>query len=156
MVRGQYHQAETSLKTYMRLAPRASQGPRRLALLYLVQDRPAEAVPLLLRARELGAPAPSTDPHEPRSDPDFAQAIRLLEDNFDDLEYVGQALIQQGKSDRAVPVLRRAAALAPEKPGPRFWLVRAYQLTGRPDLAEKELATLRRLHPAAADRLSVH
>jgi Flp pilus assembly protein TadD len=132
-----------------------------LALLYLVQDRPAEAVPLLLRAQQLGAPsrglapAPPTDPHEPSSDPDFAQAIRLLGDNFDDLEHVGQALIQQGKSDRAVPLLRRAAALAPEKPGPRFWLVRAYQLTGRPDLAEKELATLRRLHPTAADRLSV-
>lgn len=161
MVRGQYPQAEASLKTYMRLAPRASQGPRRLALLYLVQERPAEAVPLLLRAQELGAsprdlaPTPATDPHEPRSDPDFAQAIRLLGDNFDDLEYVGQALIQQGKSDRAVPLLRRAAALAPEKPGPQFWLVRAYQLTGRPDLAEKELATLRRLHPGAADRLSV-
>ena len=50
--------------------------------------------------------------------------------------------------------LRRAVALAPDAPAPRFWLVKAYEQSGRPDLARNEAATLRRLHPDAADRLS--
>jgi Flp pilus assembly protein TadD len=162
LVRGQLAEAEASLRTYMRLAPGEAQGPARLALVYLLQDRPAEAVPLLLRARQLGAGtagpirAPGGDDRdEPGADPEFARALRLLGDHLEDLEYLGQALIQQGRSDRAVPPLRHAVALAPDAPGPRFWLIRAYDATGQRALAREQLAVLRRLDPAAAERLGV-
>jgi Flp pilus assembly protein TadD len=157
LARGQYAEAEASLKTYMRLEPGEAQGPARLALLYLVQDRPADAVPLLLRSQRLGA-RPSRGvpggPDEPGPDPDFAKAIRLLGDSRSDLEFLGESLIRQGKGNRAVYPLRRAVALAPDAPAPRFWLVKAYEQSGRLDLARSEAATLRRLHPDAADRLS--
>jgi len=160
LVRGQLAEAEASLRTYMRLAPGEAQGPARLALVYLLRDRPAEAVPLLLRARQLGARAEARAPggddrDEPGADPEFARALRLLGDHLDDLEYLGQALIQQGRSDRAVAPLRRAVALAPDAPGPRFWLIRAYEATGQRALAGEQLAVLRRLDPGAAERLGV-
>jgi Flp pilus assembly protein TadD len=162
LVRGRLTEAETSLRTYIRLAPGEAQGPVRLALVYLLQDRPAEAVPLLLRARQLGAATASPirtpggdDRDEPGADPEFAKALRLLGDRLDDLEYLGQALIQQGRSDRAVPPLKRAVALAPDAPGPRFWLIRAYDATGQGGLAREHLSVLRRLDPAAAERLGV-
>jgi len=162
LVRGRLSEAEASLRTYIQLAPGEAQGPVRLALVYLLQDRPAEAVPLLLRARQLGAATASPirapggdDRGEPGGDPEFARALRLLGDRLDDLEYLGQALIQQGRSDRAVPPLRRAVALAPEAPGARFWLITAYDATGQGGLAREHLSVLRRLDPAAAERLRV-
>ena len=156
LVRGRYADAEASLKTYMHLAPGAPGGPARLALVYLVQDRAAEAVPLLYRAREMD-PRPSPPGHVDAAElePEFVLALRLLGDNREDLEYLGQVLIQQGKSARAVPVLRRAVELAPDAPGPRFWLVRAYQGTGQTGQAQEELAVLRRLDPRAAAGLPV-
>lgn len=81
--------------------------------------------------------------------------MRLLGDDPEDLTHLGQALVQHGKEGRAVPPLQRAVALAPDAPGPRFWLIRAYDATGQQDLARKELATLRRLDPVAADLLPV-
>jgi Flp pilus assembly protein TadD len=162
LVRGRLAEAEESLQTYMQLAPGEAQGPTRLALVYLLQDRPADAGPLLLRARQLGAGppkpvrAPGGDELE-KSGPDreFARAVQLLGDHLEDLEYLGQALIQQGRSDRAVLPLRRAVALAPDAPGPRFWLSRAYDANGQPALAREQVAVLRRLDPAAAERLGV-
>ncbi len=160
LVRGRLAEAEASFRTYVRLAPGEAQGPAGLALVYLLQDRPAEAVPLLLRARQLRARTDTRalggdDRDEPGADPEFARALRLLGDHLDDLEYLGQALIQQGRSDRAVAPLRRAVALAPDAPGPRFWLIRAYEATGQQALAREQLAVLRRLDPAAAERLGV-
>ena len=160
-MRGRYGEAEARVKTYMELAPGQAQGPARLALIYLVQDRPTEAVQLLRRARQLGARGPAPGRAllpgrvEPGSDPDFGEAMRLLGDDPEDLTHLGQALVQHGKADRAVPPLRRAVALAPDAPSPRFWLIRAYDATGQQDLARKELATLRRLDPVAADLLPV-
>ena len=157
LVRGRYAEAEASVKTSMKLAPGQAQGLAGLAIIYLVQDRPTEAVPLLRRAQQLGARAPApgrallTDRYEPGSDPDFLEAIRLLGDDPETLTYLGQALVEHGKADRALPPLQRAVALAPDAPSPRFWLIRAYDATGQQDLARKELATLRRLDPVAAD-----
>jgi protein O-mannosyl-transferase len=162
LVRGRLAEAEGSLGTYMQLAPGEPQGPARLALIYLLEDRPAEAVPLLLRARQLSArlnrparPVNGDNRDEPGGAPDFAKALRLLEDHREDLEYLGQALIQQGRSDQAVAPLRRAVALAPDAPRPRYWLIRAYEATGQGALAREDLAVLRRLDPATAERLGV-
>lgn len=156
LVRGRYADAEASLKTYMQLAPGESGGPARLALVYLAQDRAADAVPLLSRAREMGPRSrPPGRAYASELEPEFAQALRLLGDNREDLEYLGQALIQQGKSARAVPALQRAVELAPDAPGARFWLIRAYQDTGQTDRAQEELAALRRLDPQAAAGLPV-
>jgi Flp pilus assembly protein TadD len=152
LVRGRYADAEASLKTYMQLAPGEWQGPARLALVYLVQDRVAEAVSLLHRAREMGPRArPPGHAHASELEPEFALALRLLGDDREDLEYLGQVLIQRGKSARAVPALRRAVELAPDAPGPRFWLIRAYQSTGQTERAQEELEVLRRLDPRAAE-----
>jgi tetratricopeptide (TPR) repeat protein len=156
LVRGRYADAEASLKTYMQLLPGASEGPARLALVYLAQDRVADAVPLLSRARDL---APRSRPpgraYASELEPEFAQALRLLGDNREDLEYLGQVLIHQGKSARAVPALQRAVELAPDAPSARFWLIRGYQDTGQTDRAREELAALRRLDPRAAAELPV-
>ena len=81
--------------------------------------------------------------------------MRLLPDDPEDLTYMVQALVQHGKGDRALPPLQRAVALAPDAPGPRFWLIKAYAATGQQDLARNELATLRRLDPVAADLLPI-
>src|SRR5262249_35005651 len=158
LVRGQYGDAESALSTYVRLAPRDFHGPARLALVYLVQDRPDMAMPLLERAGQLTSPGPSPaasrprQPEMPGADRLFAECLALLGDEPEDLEYLGQALIRQGKSERAVPSLLRAAELAPSAPGPRFWLVRAYEASGQRDRAQEQLAVLRRLDPGAADR----
>jgi protein O-mannosyl-transferase len=157
LVRGRYPEAEASLQTYMRLAPAASQGPTRLALVYLVQDRVTEAVLLLRRAAMPEARLRSRPPvreAEP-PDPEFALALRLLEDHREDLEYLGQALVQQGRAARAVPALRRAVELAPEAPGPRFWLIRAYRDNGQEALAREEGRVLRGLDPGAAEAAAV-
>lgn len=155
LVRGRYADAEASLQTYMRLDPKASQGPARLALVYLVQDRVGDAVLLLRRAAQPDARSRSLHPEPESADPEFALALRLLGDNREDLDYLGQALIHQGRSARAVPALRRAVDLAPEAPGPRFWLIRAYQDTGQDALAGEELRVLRRLDPGAAEAAAV-
>ena len=75
-------------------------------------------------------------------------------DSVDDLEFLGRSLIQQGRADRALDALRRGVELAPEAASLRFWLVVAYERSGRPDLARTEAATLLRLHPEVANRLS--
>ena len=162
LARGEYADAETSLRTYIRLAPGLSQGPARLALIYLVQGRTADALPLLRRAQELehrpaGDPKPLTaTPGGAATDnPAFVEAVRLMGDRWEDLEYLGQALVQQGQAARALLPLERASALAPSSAGPRVWLVRAYEAAGRPDRAREELAALRRLDPATAGQLSV-
>jgi Flp pilus assembly protein TadD len=161
LLRGHYSEAEASLKAYMQISPRLSQGPTRLALIYLVEDRPADAVPLLLRAQDLAAGTAGSIHALPldrsEGDPDalFSEALRLLGNSPEDLEYLGQALLQRGKGDRAVAALRRAVALAPEAPGPRFWLIKAYRATGQDDQARGELAVLRHLDPAAEARLGM-
>jgi Flp pilus assembly protein TadD len=159
LVGGRYSEAETTLVTYMRLSPREAQGPARLALVYLAQDRPSEAVPLLRLARQLdGRPrgaALGSEKDRLGAGAGFAEALRLLGDDLEDLEYLGQALVEQGKSKRALAPLRRAVAVAPDAPGPRFWLVRAYDALGERELAQSELITLRRLDPTAAARLAV-
>ena len=160
LLRGQYAESEARLKTYMHLAPREPQGPARLALLYLVKDRPAEAVHLLVRSQRTGSRRPrgATSPRggtgEVGREPAFGEAIGLLGDSVDDLEFLGRSLIQQGRADRALDALRRGVELAPEAASLRFWLVVAYERSGRPDLARDEAATLLRLHPEVANRLS--
>jgi hypothetical protein len=159
LLRGQYPEAEASLKTNMRLAPQELQGSARLALVYLVQGRPAEAVPLLRRSHPVGgrplraATVPPRGTGEIGREPAFEEAIGLL-GNSDDLEFLGRSLIQQGRADRAVDVLRRGVELAPEAAGLRFWLVVAHERSGRPDLAREQAATLLRLHPELANHPS--
>jgi protein O-mannosyl-transferase len=162
LARGEYADAEASLKTYIQLAPDRGQGAARLALIYLVQGRTADALPLLRRARQLdGHPLDPAAPATPAAgavhaaDPGFVEAIRLMGDRWEDLEYLGQALLQQGQAVRALLPLERAAILSPTAVGPRAWLVQAYEAAGQRDRAREELAALRNLDPASARRLSV-
>ncbi|HKX01200.1 MAG TPA: hypothetical protein VJX71_01770 [Methylomirabilota bacterium] len=161
LARGQYADAEANLKRYIAISPGLSQGPARLALVYLVEGRTTDALPLLRRARQLGGLPQSPGTTAPISDgattvdPAFVEAVGLMGDRWEDLEYLGQALVQQGKDPQAVLPLERASAIAPSAPGPRFWLARAYDATGQADRAREQREVLRRLDPQAAAGLSV-
>lgn len=141
LLRGRYVEAEAALRSYVRRQPDAHDGAERLAVLYLVQGRSDEAIPLLRRARGIG---PTNGPR-----PDLAAAVELLHDG-ETLRYLGQALLEQGRADDAILPLRRAAQLYPSAPGFRLWLAHAYRQAGRAALADEELAALRRLDPKAA------
>ncbi len=153
LVRRQYDEAEAAYRRYSELWPTSANGQRRLGLLAILRGRYAEAIPLLEHAR--GGPGrPASAPDIPASTL-LLRAVSLVEDDPGSLTLLGQALLEEGKPAEAVGVLRRAVVLAPGVPAARSSLVQAYREIGRGDLAEKELATLRRLHPAAAEHLGV-
>ncbi len=160
LARGRYAEAEATLRTYVELAPALGQGPARLALVYLVQGRTADAIPLLRRARELDRlPEPAPRPalaSEAGDDPQLAEAVRLMDGRWEDLEFLGEALVRQGQAARAVLPLEAARTLAPEASGPRVWLVQAYEASGQRARAREAHEALRRIDPVAARRLSVH
>lgn len=146
LLRKRYVEAEAALREYRRLQPDAPDGAERLAVLYLVQGRTDEAIPLLRRARGLGRPASARS--------DLAAAVQLLNDG-ETLRYLGQALLEQGHAGDAVLPLRRAVELNPSAPSLRLWLAHAYRGAGQATLAEAELATLRQLDPNAAAQIAV-
>ncbi|HEY7654837.1 MAG TPA: tetratricopeptide repeat protein [Methylomirabilota bacterium] len=146
LLRKRYVEAEAALREYRRRQPDAPDGAERLAVLYLVQGRSDEAIPLLRRARGLSQPA--SVPH------DLAAAVELLNDG-ETLRYLGQALLEQGRAGDAVLPLRRAVELQPGAPSLRLWLAHAYRGAGQVALADAELSTLRRLDPTAAPPIAV-
>src|SRR5689334_20425809 len=159
LARGRYAEAEATLRTYVELAPALGQGPARLALVYLVQGRTADAIPLLRRARELDRlPEPARRPalaSDASEDPPLAEAVGLMDGRWEDLAFLGEALVRQGQAARAVLPLEAARTLAPEAPGPRVWLVQAYEASGQRARAREAHEALRRIDPIAARRLSV-
>ncbi len=146
LLRKRYVEAEAALREYRRLQPDAPDGAERLAVLYLVQGRSDEAIPLLRRARGLSQPATARN--------DLAAAVELLNDG-ETLRYLGQALLEQGRAGDAVLPLRRAVELHPSAPSLRLWLAHAYRGAGQVTLADAELATLRQLDPKAAAQIAV-
>jgi Flp pilus assembly protein TadD len=141
LLRGRYVEAEVALRSYVARQPYAPDGAERLAVLYLVQGRSDEAIPLLRRARGI-----------PRSDgarTDLTAAADLIRDG-ETLRFLGQALLEQGRAGDAIVPLARAVQLYPSVPSFRVWLAHAYQRAGQTALAEGELAALRRLDPRAA------
>jgi protein O-mannosyl-transferase len=141
LLRGRYVEAEAALRGYARWQPDAPDGAERLAVLYLVQGRSDEAIPLLRRARGI------SQSDGPRAD--LAAAVEMLHDG-ETLRYLGQVLLEQGRAEDAILPLRRAVQLYPSAPSFRFWLARAYRGAGRTALADGELAALRQLDPNAA------
>lgn len=141
LLRGRYVEAEVALRSYLARQPNAPDGAERLAVLYLVQGRPDEAIPLLRRARGVsrsdGAPT------------DLAAAVELIRDG-ETLRFLGQALLEQGRAGDAIVPLVRAVQLYPSAPSFRFWLAHAYRGAGQTAQAEGEFAALRRLDPRAA------
>ena len=155
--RGHDQEAETALRTYVRLSPQAADGPERLALLLLAQGRSAEALPLLRRARDLrrptalAIPSPAVESMPQRGGTEFLQAVEMIGHNGPMLQYLGQILVLRGRGTTAIEPLRRAVALMPTAAGPRFWLVRAYSLAGDLDRAAQEGAVLQALNPTLAE-----
>jgi len=141
LLRKRYVEAEAALREYRRLQPDAPDGAERLAVLYLVQGRSDEAIPLLRRARGLSQPASARN--------DLAAAVQLLNDG-ETLRYLGQALLEQGRAGDAVLPLRRAVEMNPTAPSLRLWLAHAYRGAGQVTLADAELSSLRQLDPTAA------
>jgi Flp pilus assembly protein TadD len=153
LMRRHYADAESALRAYIRLRPAAPTGPERLAVLYLVQGRTDEAVPLLRRARgtsqsdepvRRSSPTPSTE----AARGDLAEAVQLLDDS-ETLRYLGQALLEQGLAADAIVPLRRAVALDPTAAAARFWLAQAYRGAGEAARADAEMAALRQTHPSS-------
>ncbi|MGH2668236.1 MAG: tetratricopeptide repeat protein, partial [bacterium] len=138
---------------YSELWPASVNGQRRLGLLAMLRGRYTEAISLLEHAR--GVPGgPASAPDIPASAL-LLRGLSLVEDDPGSLTLLGQSLLEEGKPAEAVGVLRRAVVLAPGAPAARASLVQAYREIGRDDLVDKELTALRRLHPAAAERLGV-
>jgi tetratricopeptide (TPR) repeat protein len=156
LMRRRYAEAEPALREYMRLRPDARAGPERLAVLYLVQGRSDEAIPLLRRARGMrGADvptdrAPGMQPAEAGRD-SLVEAVQLLDDG-ETLRYLGQALLEQGMAADAIVALRRAVALNPTAPAARFWLAQAYRSAGQSARADAEMAALRETDSSTAAR----
>ena len=140
LLRGRYVEAEVALRSYVARQPHASDGAERLAVLYLVQGRSGEAIPLLRRA---GGIRRSDDARA-----DLATAVELIRDG-ETLRFLGQALLEQGRAGDAIVPLARAVQLHPSAPSFRFWLAHAYRGAGQTALAEGEFAALRRLDPRA-------
>jgi tetratricopeptide (TPR) repeat protein len=150
LVQKRYAEAEAALKTFMALAPARDVGPERLGLLYLVQGRYADALPLLRQAARMrgsGSPPPGG------GDSQLADALGLLSDTPETLVFVGQALVEQGRSPDAIAPLRRAAALDPTAPMAPYWLAQAYRKAGDRQREQETLAALRALDPVLAARL---
>ena len=156
LLRGRYVEAETALRSYVQRQPDAPDGAERLAVLYLVQGRSDEAIPLLRRARGItrsDGPARGIT----RSDgarADLAAAVELIRDG-ETLRFLGQALLAQGRADDAILPLARAVELSPSEPSFRLWLAHAYRGAGRVALADGEFAALRRLDPKATASTAV-
>jgi Flp pilus assembly protein TadD len=127
---GRPTEAESELRTALRLDPRFVPALVNLADLLRVVGRDAAGAPLLEEAL--------------RVEPDNAEAIHAL----------GLLRVRQGRPAEAVALLRRAAALRPEVP--RFAYVYAIALNSTGD-AKGALAVLEQAHrrrPANRDLLS--
>jgi tetratricopeptide (TPR) repeat protein len=153
LMRRRYTEAEPALREYIRLRPDARTGPERLAVLYLVQGRSDEAIPLLRRARGMRAAdvavdrAPTVQPAEAGRG-SLAEAVQLLDDS-ETLRYLGQVLLEQGLAVDAIIPLRRAVALNPTAPTARFWLAQAYRGARQAAQADAEMAALRKTDPSS-------
>ena len=154
LIRRHYAEAEPALREYMRLRPEARAGPERLAVLYLVQGRAGEAIPLLRRAQSTSsADVPvdraSATPSAETARDSLVEAVQLLDDG-ETLRYLGQALLEQGLAADAIVPLRRAVALDPTAAAARFWLAQAYRGAGEAARADAEMAALRARDPSRA------
>ena len=84
----------------------------------------------------------------------FEESTALQPDEPSLWRDLGQALIEDGKAAEAITPLERAVALDPRGANERFWLARAYLLTGRPVDAQAQIGILESLDAAAAASLS--
>ena len=132
-----------------------------LGSLLVKNGRPAEAVPLLLKAIALD---PSyAAPHlalgvafRGLNRPDEAlqhlqEAVRLAPDSVDTHANMGLALIEAGRPGEAILEHQRAVGLAPETPGPHNYLAAALQQTGDVQQAIAEYRKALALKPDYAE-----
>jgi len=152
--------------------PGSPEGPLRLAMVYTDHGRPVEAVPLLQQAlllapgsalarSEMGRALNDLGVQRMRENrlaeatQHFLEAARIETNRLEPLRNLGQALIQQGRAHEASAPLQRALALDPQDAQSRFWLARAFWLTGDRARAQAEAAALHRMDPDLAAQLTV-
>ena len=82
------------------------------------------------------------------------QAVAAAPKEFPARKALGQALLDTGDIDGAIRELLSGVKMAPESPGLRFLLARAYQRAGRLDDANRERAEFTRLDRLARTRKS--
>ena len=168
---GRDREAEVEFKEAFRLSPRLVDAPANLGVLYAREGRLEEAIGVLRQALALDGRRPGVRAELGRAlrsrsielvregrlgeaEQLWREAAPLVADDPDTLRRLGQALVEQGKGVEAIPILERAVAVTPRGGAERFWLARAYRLTGRRAEAEREIAALRELAPAYAAELS--
>jgi protein O-mannosyl-transferase len=113
VIQGRYREAEEPLRTYMERVPRGAAGPERLGLLYLLERRHEDALPLLRRAF--------------LQKPDAAGLRGYL---IQALEARARELGSQGRGGEADELLAEVRALGGTQPGGR---ARPDAMTPRPE-----------------------
>ena len=166
---GRYADAEALFVEMMGRFPHLADGATRLASLYGVQGRHDDAIALLRERLRTGSPSAGVRPELGRALNNrgiehathgqlaearaaFEEASRLLPEDVQPLQNLGRLLVEQGQGATAQITLQRAVALNPGNAAARFWLVRAYLLSGDRRRAEAEVAALRGLDAALAER----
>ncbi|HUG35413.1 MAG TPA: tetratricopeptide repeat protein, partial [Candidatus Limnocylindrales bacterium] len=164
-----YGAAEELLRTYMTRFPDLADGPHRLGMYFREQGRNTEAIELLRRAqgmhpevlayrRDLGEALNNQggdlvrDGRLDEALPFFREAAEWLPADAQPLRNLGQTFVLMGSPNEAVALLMRAIALEPRSAPGRYWLARAYLSAGARAQAETEIAALREIDPALAER----
>jgi Tfp pilus assembly protein PilF len=162
-----YGDAEQVVRAMIHQFPDLADGLTRLARLHAAQGRYPEAIALLRAALASGRESArvrielgqvfnnhgiehATAGRAAEAAALFEAAARLMPSDPTPLENLGRLLIEQGKAADAVVPLRRAVVLDPRSSPARFWLARAYLVTGQASLAALEIDALRGLDPARA------
>jgi tetratricopeptide (TPR) repeat protein len=154
---GQYVQAAAEWRAALRLAPEKIDLQMPLAWA-LYRSRDYESVLPLMAAQLKTEPdslhanflygASLVNMERPQEAVRWLQAALTKNPDFRPAQAaLGQALLRTGKAAEAIPYLT-AAIEADEAGSVRFQLFRAYQVTGRQELAEKALSEYRRFRAA--------
>jgi Flp pilus assembly protein TadD len=84
------------------------------------------------------------------------EAVEIGPDDGNALTSLGAVLVMLGRGQDAVAPLRHALEVDSRDAPARFWLARAYALTGERMKAQAEKAALQRIDPQLAERLDGH
>jgi protein O-mannosyl-transferase len=166
-----YREAEAPYAKALELSGGAfREAVSNLGRLYAVEERYADAIPLLRRANAMrpdtpevvaslrvalknqgGALAAAGRPAE--AEALFREALDLG-DEQDLYINLGRARLDQGRAADAIAPLERAVQMNPRHAHARAWLTRAYALAGARERAADAMAALTTLDPALAARVA--
>jgi Flp pilus assembly protein TadD len=168
-----YEEAEAFLTRFAGLEPGNPAALAALGMVYVDLGRHGAAIPLLRVAlrltpelaavrRDLGRALNAAATARVRQG-NLGEAATLLHeaveigpDDGNALTSLGAVLVMLGRGQDAVAPLRHALEVDSRDAPARFWLARAYALTGERMKAQAEKAALQRIDPQLAERLDGH